>query len=113
MASADWFEIKRECRWQGVGSSLQPVRAELNDFVVNPIRDLHKKYIWKDNVAKSFWKHQLARMAKIWFKSQTELLSNDKGLVPKGGLEPPRVAPYAPQTYVSTSSTTSARSEDS
>jgi hypothetical protein len=30
------------------------------------------------------------------------------GLVPKGGLEPPRVAPYAPQTYVSTSSTTSA-----
>jgi hypothetical protein len=28
--------------------------------------------------------------------------------VPKGGLEPPRVAPYAPQTYVSTSSTTSA-----
>src|SRR6266571_3717622 len=32
----------------------------------------------------------------------------DRGLVPKGGLEPPRVAPYAPQTYVSTSSTTSA-----
>ena len=31
--------------------------------------------------------------------------------MPKGGLEPPRVAPYAPQTYVSTSSTTSARSE--
>ena len=29
-------------------------------------------------------------------------------MVPKGGLEPPRVAPYAPQTYVSTSSTTSA-----
>jgi hypothetical protein len=29
-------------------------------------------------------------------------------VVPKGGLEPPRVAPYAPQTYVSTSSTTSA-----
>ena len=28
--------------------------------------------------------------------------------MPKGGLEPPRVAPYAPQTYVSTSSTTSA-----
>ena len=30
--------------------------------------------------------------------------------MPKGGLEPPRVAPYAPQTYVSTSSTTSAKS---
>jgi hypothetical protein len=30
-------------------------------------------------------------------------------VVPKGGLEPPRVAPYAPQTYVSTNSTTSAR----
>ena len=30
--------------------------------------------------------------------------------MPKGGLEPPRVAPYAPQTYVSTSSTTSASS---
>lgn len=29
--------------------------------------------------------------------------------MPKGGLEPPRVAPYAPQTYVSTNSTTSAR----
>ncbi len=28
--------------------------------------------------------------------------------MPKGGLEPPRVAPYAPQTYVSTNSTTSA-----
>ena len=26
--------------------------------------------------------------------------------VPRGGLEPPRIAPYAPQTYVSTSSTT-------
>src|SRR5712692_2761274 len=36
----------------------------------------------------------------------------DRGLVPKGGLEPPRVAPYAPQTYVSTSSTTSACLED-
>ena len=34
-----------------------------------------------------------------------------KEMVPKGGLEPPRVAPYAPQTYVSTSSTTSAHSE--
>ena len=31
--------------------------------------------------------------------------------MPKGGLEPPRVAPYAPQTYVSTSSTTSASQE--
>ena len=29
--------------------------------------------------------------------------------MPKGGLEPPRVAPYAPQTYVSTNSTTSAK----
>src|SRR3990172_11063333 len=29
-------------------------------------------------------------------------------LVPKGGLEPPRIAPYAPQAYVSTNSTTSA-----
>lgn len=29
--------------------------------------------------------------------------------MPKGGLEPPRVAPYAPQTYVSTNSTTSAQ----
>ena len=28
--------------------------------------------------------------------------------MPKGGLEPPRVSPYAPQTYVSTNSTTSA-----
>jgi hypothetical protein len=35
-----------------------------------------------------------------------------RGLVPKGGLEPPRVAPYAPQTYVSTNSTTSAHSQD-
>ncbi len=34
-------------------------------------------------------------------------------LVPKGGLEPPRVAPYAPQTYVSTNSTTSACWENS
>ena len=25
--------------------------------------------------------------------------------VPRGGLEPPRIAPYAPQTYVSTNST--------
>src|SRR5215213_2425407 len=32
-------------------------------------------------------------------------------MVPKGGLEPPRVSPYAPQTYVSTNSTTSALSE--
>ena len=30
-------------------------------------------------------------------------------MMPKGGLEPPRVAPYAPQTYVSTNSTTSAK----
>ena len=30
-------------------------------------------------------------------------------MVPKGGLEPPRVSPYAPQTYVSTNSTTSAK----
>ena len=29
--------------------------------------------------------------------------------MPKGGLEPPRVTPYAPQTYVSTNSTTSAK----
>ena len=29
-------------------------------------------------------------------------------MVPKGGLEPPRIAPYAPQAYVSTNSTTSA-----
>src|SRR5438128_12582757 len=36
----------------------------------------------------------------------------DRGVVPKGGLEPPRVAPYAPQTYVSTSSTTSASSRE-
>ena len=35
-----------------------------------------------------------------------------RGLVPKGGLEPPRVAPYAPQTYVSTNSTTSAQLQD-
>ncbi len=31
--------------------------------------------------------------------------------MPKGGLEPPRVAPYAPQTYVSTNSTTSAKTK--
>jgi hypothetical protein len=31
-------------------------------------------------------------------------------LVPKGGLEPPRVTPHAPQTCASTSSATSARS---
>ena len=30
-------------------------------------------------------------------------------MVPKGGFEPPRVAPHAPQTCVSASSTTSAR----
>ena len=28
--------------------------------------------------------------------------------MPKGGFEPPQVAPYAPQAHVSTSSTTSA-----
>src|SRR5437773_6904741 len=33
--------------------------------------------------------------------------------MPQGGLEPRRVAPYAPQTYVSTSSTTSALGCDS
>jgi hypothetical protein len=38
------------------------------------------------------------------FRSEEQL----RRMVPKGGLEPPRVAPYAPQTYVSTSSTTSA-----
>src|SRR5690242_20083236 len=30
-------------------------------------------------------------------------------LMPKAGLEPARIAPYAPQTYVSTNSTTSAK----
>jgi hypothetical protein len=30
-------------------------------------------------------------------------------VVPKAGLEPARVSPYAPQTYVSTNSTTSAK----
>lgn len=32
--------------------------------------------------------------------------------MPKGGLEPPRLASYAPQTYVSTNSTTSAYKTD-
>ena len=38
------------------------------------------------------------------------LLSAQK-MVPKGGLEPPWVAPHAPQTCVSTNSTTSALAE--
>src|SRR5262249_39411911 len=36
---------------------------------------------------------------------------NVTGLVPKGGLEPPRVAPHAPQTCASASSATSAPAE--
>jgi hypothetical protein len=32
-------------------------------------------------------------------------------MVPSAGLEPAWVAPYAPQTYVSTNSTTTARGE--
>src|SRR5439155_3316078 len=37
--------------------------------------------------------------------------SSVQTLVPKGGLEPPRVAPHAPQTCASASSATSARCE--
>src|SRR5438128_9933099 len=37
--------------------------------------------------------------------------SREENLVPKGGLEPPRVAPHAPQTCASASSATSARCE--
>ena len=36
------------------------------------------------------------------------VMGYDKKMVPKGGLEPPWLAPHAPQTCVSTSSTTSA-----
>ena len=38
-------------------------------------------------------------------------LVRKESLVPKGGLEPPRVAPHAPQTCASASSATSARCE--
>src|SRR5947207_10802285 len=37
--------------------------------------------------------------------------SSVQTLVPKGGLEPPRVAPHAPQTCASASSATSARGQ--
>jgi hypothetical protein len=38
--------------------------------------------------------------------------ANTTGMVPKGGLEPPRVAPHAPQTCASASSATSADVSD-
>ena len=59
------------------------------------------------------WKGSVARVCKIERLRCTEVQEkSDEGLVPKGGLEPPRVAPYAPQTYVSTNSTTSAHSSE-
>src|SRR6516164_5353063 len=44
---------------------------------------------------------------------RTSPTSYSGGLVPKGGLEPPRVAPHAPQTCASASSATSARCQAS
>jgi hypothetical protein len=39
----------------------------------------------------------------------SELIDIKKNMVPKAGLEPAWIAPHAPQTCVSTSSTTSAQ----
>ena len=49
---------------------------------------------------------QIQEYPKIIFLNA--LKESRKGLVPMGRVELPRIAPYAPQAHVSTSSTTSA-----
>src|SRR5262245_49493207 len=53
-------------------------------------------------------------MGPSWLlKNERADLPEEKTMVPKGGLEPPRVAPHAPQTCASASSATSALRRES
>src|ERR671925_1934946 len=65
----------------------------------------------------SYTERWLGRRRRSQYSDEEELRheasssAGDRRMVPKGGLEPPRVAPHAPQTCASASSATSAREQ--